>query len=238
MIVKMLPVLEDNYIFILIDEANKEAAVIDPATAQPVLNYLNENNLTLTKIYNTHHHYDHVGANKDLVTLFPSIEVYAGINDAGRIPCQTHYLKHGDTINFANETAHVYFVPGHTLGHICYYFPLKNGEHHLFIGDTIFSGGCGKLFEGTMEQMFASIKFLRNNLPENTTIWCTHEYTVENYLVLEKLEPNNKAIKDKLQNSIQVRKLNKYTVPFTLGEEMKTNSFLRFDDQKLKELTY
>ena len=234
--IHMLPVLEDNYIFILIDENKQEAAVVDPAIAEPVINFLNINKLKLAKILNTHHHNDHVGGNKELAKVFPNVEVYAGTNDSGRIPCQTHFLKHGDTIHFANEKAHVYFVPGHTLGHICYYFPLKNGEHQLFIGDTIFAGGCGKLFEGTMAQMFASLKFLRDNLPEETVIWCAHEYSIENYLILLKLEPDNKAIKERLDHCIQLRKSKQFTVPFSLKDEKYTNSFLRWDDQKLKNI--
>lgn len=232
--IHMLPVLEDNYIFILIDEDKQEAAVVDPALAEPVLSYLSQNKLKLIKIFNTHHHYDHVGGNKELVKAFPNIKIYAGANDSGRIPCQTHYLKHGDTVFFANEMASVYFVPGHTVGHICYYFPLKSGEHHLFIGDTIFAGGCGKLFEGTMQQMFASLKFLRDNLPEKTKIWCAHEYTVENYLILQKLEPENIAIKERLEHSINLRKSNQFTVPFTMKDEKFSSSFLRWDDRKLK----
>ncbi len=234
--IHMLPVLQDNYIFILIDEDKKEAAVVDPALAGPVLNFLKQNELILTKIFNTHHHFDHVGGNKELVKAFPNVEVHAGINDSGRIPCQTHYLKHFDKVFFANEMAYIYFVPGHTLGHICYYFPFNNGEHHLFIGDTIFAGGCGKLFEGTFEQMFASLKFLRDSLPEETKIWCAHEYTVENYLILQKLEPENIAIKKRLEHSIQLRKSNQFTVPFSMRDEKISSSFLRWDDQNLKSI--
>lgn len=201
-----IPVLNDNYIFILIDEIRQEACVVDPAIADPVISFLKTNNLNLTKIFNTHHHYDHIGGNKDLCKIFPHVEVYGGMNDSGRIPLQKHFLSHGDSVSFANEKAFIFYLPGHTLGHISYYFPLQNGEHHIFIGDTIFAGGCGKLFEGTMMQMFSSLKFLRDNLPNETIIWSAHEYTVENYLILQKLEPNNIAIKERLQKSIDLRK--------------------------------
>ncbi|APJ04964.1 hydroxyacylglutathione hydrolase [Silvanigrella aquatica] len=232
--IRMLPVLNDNYIFILIDELKQEAAVVDPALAEPVLKFLKSNKLKLTKIFNTHHHFDHVSGNKELSRAFPNVEVYGGINDAERIPGQTHYLKQGDLVAFAAETATVFFVPGHTVGHICYYFPLKNGEHHLFVGDTLFSGGCGKLFEGTMQQMFASLKFLRDFLPNETLIWCAHEYTVENYLILNKLEPDNLAITTKLNEAIEARKKNQFTVPFSLKSEKEISSFLRWDDPELK----
>ncbi|MGY3803023.1 hydroxyacylglutathione hydrolase [Pigmentibacter ruber] len=235
--VEMLSVLEDNFIFILIDEIKKEAAVVDPAVATPVISFLNKNNLTLTKIFNTHHHFDHVGGNKELKQLFPNIEIYGSIQDKNRIPFQTHFLEHKDKINFAGECAEVFFVPGHTLGHICYFFSLRNGENHLFIGDTIFGGGCGKLFEGSFEQMFNSLLFLRNTLPGNTLIWTAHEYTLENYLILEKLEPDNLHIKEKIQKVISTLKNGLNTVPFLLSEEKAVSSFLRWDDIMLQKIT-
>ncbi len=235
--IEMLPVLDDNFIYILIDETKKEAVVVDPAIAEPVIHFLKKNNLTLTKILNTHHHHDHVGGNKELIGLFPNIEVYGSSQDFGRIPFQTHSLNHNDSIQFADETAKVYYVPGHTLGHICYYFPLKDGTHHLFIGDTLFAGGCGKLFEGTLEQMYSSLSLIRDQLPSDTVVWTAHEYTLENYLVLEKLEPENQKIKDKIQLSIKKLQQGLHTVPFTLQEEKETSSFLRWDDKKLQAIT-
>ena len=235
--VQLLPVLEDNYIFILIDEKNREAAVVDPALAKPVIEFLDLNNLTLTKIFNTHHHYDHVGGNKELIAKYPKAEVYAGANDSGRIPFQKHFLNHNDIVSVAGNNAHVYYVPGHTLGHICYFFSISNSENHLFIGDTIFSGGCGKLFEGSLEQMYTSLNFLRENLPKNTLIWSAHEYTLENYLILQKLEPNNKNIEEKIKEIISIRKENKFTVPFHFENEQKTSSFFRWDDPELQKIT-
>ncbi len=235
--VKQLPVLKDNFIYILIDEINKHAAVIDPAEAKDVLIFLEKNNLKLTKIFNTHHHFDHVGGNKELMQKFPDTEVYGSFYDKGRIPGQKYFLNHNDTVSFAGENAKVYYIPGHTLGHIAYHFKLKNNQDYLFIGDTIFSGGCGKLFEGTPTQMFTSLKFLRDNLPNETLIYCAHEYTVENYSILTKLEPDNQNIKEKLNHSIQTRKNNLFTVPFTMGVEKNYNSFLRWDDEDLKKIT-
>lgn len=235
--IEILPVLEDNFIFLIIDEKNKEAAAVDPAVAEPVVKYLSKHNLQLTKIFNTHHHFDHVGGNRELKNLFPNVEIYGSVQDHGRIPFQTHLLKHNDKVSFSNETATVYYVPGHTLGHICYFFSLKNGENHLFIGDTIFSGGCGKLFEGTFEQMFSSLTFLRDNLPNNTTIWAAHEYTLENYLILSKLEPANQKILDKISKVTKILQMGHHTVPFTLSEEKEISSFLRWDDLKLQEIT-
>jgi hydroxyacylglutathione hydrolase len=232
--VHTLTALNDNYIFILVDELSREAVVVDPALPDVVIDFIKNNNLKLTKILNTHHHCDHVDGNSLILKEFPNVEVCAGINDSGRVPFQTHFLKHGDIINCVGESAQIFYVPGHTLGHICYFFSLKDGENHLFIGDTIFSGGCGKIFEGTYYQMYQSINFLIKNLPDSTYIWCTHEYTLENYLYLEKLEPENIRIKQKIKDVKELRKQNKATIPFTLGSEKILNSFLRSNDPSLK----
>ncbi|KAB8030985.1 hydroxyacylglutathione hydrolase [Fluviispira multicolorata] len=234
--IELLPALNDNYIFILIDEFKQEAAVIDPAEADPVLAYLKNENLILTKIFNTHHHADHIGGNKKLSKYFPDVEIYASANDSGRIGKQDYFLKHGDKIQFANEVALVYFVPGHTIGHICYHFSLKSGENHLFIGDTIFSGGCGKIFEGTFEQMFSSLKFIRDNIPDYTYIWCAHEYTLENYLILEQLEPDNLKIKNKIHELYVLKQKQLPSIPFQLSDEKNVSSFLRWDDPELRKV--
>ena len=162
--IKQIPALNDNFIYILIDDEKREAAVVDPAVADIVLSYLKNNNLQLTKIFNTHHHGDHVGGNKELIQQFPQAEVYASEDDKGRIPLQKHFLNHLDTVSFANEIAHIYSIPGHTRGHIAYHFKCKDKREYLFVGDTIFSGGCGKLFEGSFLQMFNSLKLLRDLL--------------------------------------------------------------------------
>ena len=121
--IKRIPVLSDNYIFVLSDPQRKIAAVVDPAVAQPVIDYLQSIDAKLVAIFNTHHHGDHVGGNKQLVQQFPDLCVYGGAEDRGRIPHQQVYLQEGDTVKFGDRTAKVFFVPGHTLGHIAYYFP-------------------------------------------------------------------------------------------------------------------
>ena len=237
MFVKQIPAYEDNYIYVLVNPSTKEAAVVDPALAEGVLSYLESEKLTLTKIFNTHHHGDHVGGNSELLAKFPQAEVYASTHDKGRIPGQTHFLNHGDTISFSGEKAQIYFVPGHTLGHIAYFFSLQNGENWLFVGDTIFSGGCGRIFEGTYPQMFQSLKLLRDSLPNNTKIYCAHEYTVNNLKKISKLEPHNDKIKQKLSKCLQMREQGLQTVPSTLGEEKEFSSILRWDDKVLKDRT-
>jgi len=228
--IKRIPVLSDNYIFVLTDSQQKIAAVVDPAVAQPVLDYLAEVDCQLVAIFNTHHHYDHVGGNKELISHFPDLRVYGGAEDRGRIPHQQAFLNEGDTVQFAKRVGQVFFVPGHTRGHIAYYFAPKDpgdvGE--LFCGDTVFAGGCGRLFEGTPTQMVDSIGKLRR-LPDNTRVWCAHEYTLSNLKFAVTVDKDNQALQQRYQKVQRDRDRNLPTVPSLLGTEKQTNPFLRWD---------
>ena len=198
--IKRIPVLSDNYVFVLADREQKIAAVVDPAVAQPVLDYLAEIDCQLVAIFNTHHHSDHVGGNKQLVKQFPNLCVYGGVEDKGRIPHQQVFLRQDDTVQFANRVGQVFFVPGHTRAHIAYYFPPVTAEEtgELFCGDTIFAGGCGRLFEGTPDQMVDSIGKLRQ-LPDHTRVWCAHEYTLGNLKFAVTVDRDNTALQERYQ---------------------------------------
>ena len=176
-----LSALSDNYIFLLYDPSRKIAAVVDPAMPEVVLAKLKALNANLIAIFNTHHHADHVGANEALIAHFPDLVVYGGEEDRGRIPGQAVFLRDGDRVSFGDRVGEVFFVPGHTRAHISYYFapilPDEPGE--LFCGDTLFAGGCGRLFEGTPAQMVNSLSKLRE-LHDYTRVWCAHEYTLGN----------------------------------------------------------
>ena len=228
--IKRIPVLSDNYIFVLSDSQQKVAAVVDPAVAQPVIDYLATIDCKLIAIFNTHHHSDHVGGNKQLVRHFPDLCVYGGAEDKGRIPHQQVFLQEGDTVEFLNRRGQVFFVPGHTRAHIAYYFPPTNPEEtgELFCGDTIFAGGCGKLFEGTPDQMVDSIGKLRQ-LPDNTRVWCAHEYTLNNLKFALTVDESNKTLQQRYQSVQQARNQGVATVPSLLGVEKQTNPFLRWD---------
>ena len=228
--IKRIPVLSDNYVFVLSDLEQKKAAVIDPAVASPIIDYLASIDCQLIAIFNTHHHYDHVGGNKQLVQHYPDICVYGGAEDKGRIPHQQVFLKQGDTVQFVDRTGHVFFVPGHTRAHIAYYFPpIKADETgELFCGDTIFAGGCGRLFEGTPAQMVDSISKLRQ-LSDNTRVWCAHEYTLNNLKFAVTVDKDNTVLQERYQAVKQARKNHIPTVPSLLGEEKQTNPFLRWD---------
>lgn len=229
--VEIVPAFEDNYIFILRDEAAPTAAVVDPGDASPVLSYLKKNSLQLVTIFITHHHADHVGGIRQLKKFFPQARVFASAVDTGRIPEQSDALQEGDSVYFASETARVLFIPGHTRGHIAYFF--AGSSPQLFCGDTLFGAGSGGLFEGTYEQMLSSLKKLRS-LPPTTTVYCAHEYTEKNLTVALQLEPQNQAVANRLRLVSICREKGLATVPLTLSEELTTNPFLRWDDPVLQ----
>ncbi|MGB3300537.1 MAG: hydroxyacylglutathione hydrolase [Phormidesmis sp.] len=234
-----LPARTDNYIFVLHNPADNTAAVVDPTDAPPVLKKLDELGAKLIAIFNTHHHNDHVGGNRELLNRFPKAEVYGGAEDQGRIPGQTHYLRQGDRVSFADRPGEVFFVPGHTRAHIAYYFPPANptdpGE--LFSGDTLFAGGCGRLFEGTPEQMTVSLGKLRT-LPDNTRLWCGHEYTLSNLKFALSVDGDNRELRDRLTQVKAARAQNQPTVPSLLATEKATNPFLRWDSPALQSAAH
>ncbi len=233
-----LPALSDNYIFLLHDSENHTAAVVDPAEAKPVLDCLQALDAELVTIFNTHHHADHVGANNELKRRYPNLCVYGGEADKGRIPHQQVYLKEGDRVEFAGREATVFFVPGHTYGHIAYYFPpTQEGEWgDLFCGDTLFAGGCGRLFEGTPTQMVDSLRKIRN-LSDYTRIWCAHEYTLSNLRFALTVEGDNPDLQERLEKVKIARNHDESTIPSALGLEKATNPFLRWDSPALQSVT-
>ncbi|KPQ36955.1 MAG: hydroxyacylglutathione hydrolase [Phormidesmis priestleyi Ana] len=245
-----LPARADNYIFVLHNPVDHTAAVVDPADAPPVLDKLAELGATLVAIFNTHHHNDHVGGNRELIKRFPKAEVYASEEDKGRIPQQTYALKEGDRVTFADRIATVLFVPGHTRGHIAYYFsptsapasapasvitPLDDTPGELFCGDTLFAGGCGRLFEGSPEQMQSSLAKLKA-LPDNTRIWCAHEYTLSNLKFAMHVEDQNEALRSRFAEVTTARAQNQPTVPALLATEKATNPFLRWESPQLQAI--
>jgi hydroxyacylglutathione hydrolase len=225
-----IPVLSDNYIFLLIDRQQKIAAVVDPAEAAPVLAELARHQVKLVAIFNTHHHGDHVGGNQALIAAFPDLCVYGGAEDRGRLPGQQVYLVDGDRVKFGDRIGEVLFIPGHTRAHIAYYFapvePDVPGE--LFCGDTIFAGGCGRLFEGTPAQMVSSMTKLRQ-LPDHTRIWCAHEYTLGNLKFAVTVDPENQELQQRLVDVTVARSQSIPTIPTFLDIEKRTNPFLRWD---------
>lgn len=231
-----LPALSDNYIFLLHDPETNTAAVVDPAQAAPVLDQLEQLEAKLVAIFNTHHHSDHVGGNRELIKRFEGITVYGGKQDKGRIPGQQVFLEPGDRVTFSDRTAQVLFVPGHTRAHIAYYFPPTPSEPtgELFCGDTLFAGGCGRLFEGTPAQMVDSLSQIRN-LPDSTRIWCAHEYTLNNLRFALTVDPDNHLLQQRYDQVKSQREQNQATIPSVLEIEKQTNPFLRWDQPSLQQ---
>ncbi len=217
-----LPVLQDNYIYILRDSLKEKTAVVDPALSEPVKAFLKQKNWKLDLILNTHHHPDHTGGNLSLKQEWPC-GVAGFSEDAHRIPGINWLLKEGEGGHFGSFKFKVLFLPGHTLGHIAYWF---FEEKKLFIGDTLFAMGCGRLFEGTARQMFESLRQVKN-LPEDTEIFSAHEYTEKNGHFALSQDSKNPDLKARMKKVRDKRAKNQPTVPFFLSEELKTNPFLR-----------
>ena len=227
--IEIVPALSDNYIYIVHNQNKSLTAVIDPGEAEPVNKSLKEKNWTLNQIINTHHHYDHAAGNDTLIKS-SNAKLIAPLYDKQRIKDVDQFVSDKDTIQIAGFHSEVIYTPGHTLGHVCYY--LKN-EKILFSGDTLFHLGCGRVFEGTMEDMKNSLKKLVN-LPDDITVFCGHEYTLSNAKFCISLEPNNNELNKKYEEILNLRNDNKPTIPFNLGEEKKLNPFLKFDNQEFK----
>jgi len=233
--VEIIKCLQDNYSYLLINEKNQNACVIDPSEAKPIIDFVEKKNINLKFILNTHHHHDHVGGNNELKKKYGA-KIVGFKNDRDRIPEIDIFVEDNQTWMAEDFETKVIHIPGHTSGHICFYF---SKDKIAFTGDTLFSLGCGKIFEGTYEQMFASLNKLKK-LPIDTKIYCGHEYTLKNSMFCLQHEKNNKnlekkifEIKDKLKNNLP-------TIPSTIGEELACNIFLRAknleDFSKLRDL--
>ena len=222
--------LSDNYIYLLRNEHQNITSVIDPGESEPVLNFLNNKNWHLDEIINTHHHHDHIGGNKKLLDVYKS-KLLAPSYESNRISNINVLVSDNETHNIAGVSTRVIHTPGHTLGHVCFYMP---EEKCLFSGDTLFYLGCGRVFEGTMDQMWLSLTKLRS-LPEDTTVYCGHEYTLSNMKFAKYIDTDNDML-DEVGLEIK-NKIEKFlpTIPFNLGVEKKINPFLRADDHNFTQ---
>lgn len=224
-----IPVLTDNYIYLLHDPDASQTAVVDPAEAAPVLAALEARGWTLDLILNTHHHGDHVGGNLALKAA-TGCRIIGPAADKARIPGIDKTVADGDKVSVGASTASVFDIPGHTRGHIAYHFAQ---DEALFCGDTLFAMGCGRLFEGTPYQMVQSLaKFAP--LPGTTRVYCAHEYTENNGRFALDIEPRNATLALRMRGVQQMRAEGRPTIPTTLAEERATNPFLRCEDSRLK----
>ena len=225
--IEPIAAFSDNYIWLLSDPASGQAVVVDPGDASPVLSTLSERGLTLSGIMITHHHFDHVGG---LATLKASHSCHVwGPHNPGIDGVDTR-LADGDSVEILGTKFDIIEVPGHTMDHIAFYHAAE--KPLLFCGDTLFAGGCGRVFEGTFPMMHASLKKLAV-LPEDTAVYCAHEYTLANLTFARAVEPDNQALADRIAAAEATRARSEATVPSTLGLELATNPFLRAETPAL-----
>ena len=233
--VEIIRCLQDNYSYLLIDDTKGIGCVVDPGEAAPIIKYVENNNIDLKYILNTHHHYDHVGGNLELKKKYSS-KIVGFKEDKNRIPEIDILVEDNQKWKGENFEAKIYHVPGHTSGHIAFHFFL---EKKIFTGDTLFSLGCGRIFEGTNEQMFNSLKKIKA-LPKDTQIYCGHEYTLQNSKFCELSDPDNLNLKSKIEKIKEKIKNGQPTIPSILSDEIECNIFLKAKDvesfSKLRDL--
>jgi len=224
-----IPQLTDNYAYLIIDEPSKQAAVVDCAEAAPVLRATREAGVDLVAILPTHHHWDHIGGNEDLLKE-GGLEVYGYAGQGHRIPGCTREVAEGDAVHIGDLAARILFIPAHTSGHVAYHF---DREQAVFTGDTLFAGGCGRLFEGDAAMMLRSLSKLMA-LAEETRVYFGHEYTEKNLRFALTLEPNNEVLRKKHAWAVEQLRIHQPTVPTTIASEKATNPFFRWHSPELR----
>ena len=233
--IEIIKCLQDNYSYLIIDEKNQNACVVDPGEAKPIIKYIETNKINLKYILNTHHHYDHVGGNHELKEKYNS-NVVGFRGDKNRIPEIDIFVDDNQVWKKDNFEFRIYHIPGHTTGHIAFHF---FNEKKIFTGDTLFSLGCGRIFEGSYEQMYYSLEKIKN-LPEDTEIYCGHEYTLQNSNFCIANDSSNLKLKEKIIEIKEKLKKKSPTIPTLLRDELECNIFLRVKDlesfSKLRDL--
>lgn len=224
--VQLIPHLDDNYAYLLMGD-NGDLALIDPGHGQQIVAWLESRDIKPDMIINTHHHWDHTNGNQS-VKDYADCPVYGPAADQSRVPSIENGLEHGDVIDFGEETIEIFETPGHTANHICLYCPTSQ---LVFTGDTLFSMGCGRLFEGSAEEMYASLQAIAA-LPDATRVYCGHEYTVANGEFAMMIEPANQDILNRVNEARNLRAQDKPTLPSTIELEKQTNVFMRADNAR------
>jgi hydroxyacylglutathione hydrolase len=220
--ISTVPTQSDNYTYLVRRAGQAVAVVVDPGEGASVIRALDALGVTAAAVLCTHHHRDHIEGLGALLERFGELPVYAHEADRGRVPHASHHLSHGQTFRVAELDFSALHVPGHTRGALAY---LHEGS--VFTGDTLFVAGCGRLFEGSAEQMYGSLNLTLAALPAATAVYCGHEYTQKNLAFALEMEPSNGAVREKAERVSDMRRRGEPSVPSTLGEELSTNPFLR-----------
>tara|TARA_B110001454_G_scaffold31388_1_gene30643 strand:+ start:483 stop:1202 length:720 start_codon:yes stop_codon:yes gene_type:complete len=233
--IEIIPCLQDNYAYLIIDEKKNIGCVIDPSESAPIIEYLEKNKINLKFILNTHHHFDHVGGNKKLKEKYGA-NVIGFKGDKDKIPGIDILVDDQEIWKYESFESKIIHIPGHTLGHVCFYF---YNDKSVFTGDTLFSLGCGRIFEGTYSQMYESLKKIKD-LPQDTKVFCGHEYTIQNSKFCMLHDKNNENLKNKIKEVEKKLQNNLPTIPSTIKEELECNVFLRSNNietfSKLRDL--
>ncbi|HTY55275.1 MAG TPA: hydroxyacylglutathione hydrolase [Candidatus Binataceae bacterium] len=230
MAIIIVPQLADNFAYLVIEDSSRLAGVVDCSEPGKVLDEVKRQGVKLVAVLSTHWHGDHVGGNTELKRAIPDLKIYGARAENGRIPGLTDDVADGDSVAIGGLKGRVIGIPAHTNGHVAYYFPeLKS----VFTGDTLFIGGCGRVFEGKAATMVDSLAKLAA-LPDDTRVYCGHEYTEKNLRFALTLEPSNQALQAKHRWALDARGAGKWTVPSTIGEEQQTNPFLRTDSAEIR----
>ncbi len=230
MAITIVPQLSDNFAYLISDDAGGECAVVDCAEADKVLAAAKRLSLKVTSVLTTHWHGDHSGGNADIACKLAGLQVFGASAENGRIPALTNPVADGDRFQVGSLEARVIGIPAHTNGHVAYYFPQLKA---VFTGDTLFVGGCGRVFEGKAATMVDSLGKLAT-LPNDTKVYCGHEYTEKNLRFALTLEPSNQRLKTKHEWSKKITSEGGFTVPSTIEDEKLTNPFLRSDNAELQ----
>lgn len=232
--VELLPALSDNYMYLLIDNDSREAAIVDPVEPIKVVEAVRKHGVKLTTVLTTHHHWDHAGGNEKMVKLMPGLKVY-GADD--RVDAITKKVP--DCHSFKIGSLHIkcFHTPCHTTGHVCYYVTKENSTDPpaVFTGDTLFVAGCGKFFEGTAEQMYRALIDILGSLPPETRVYCGHEYTINNLKFARHVEPDNEVILKKLAWAKEKCDNGEPTIPSTLADEFTFNPFMRVKEKTVQD---
>lgn len=225
-----IPCAQDNYAYLILCEETGESAVVDPCQFAPVDRVIRHHDIRPTALLCTHHHADHVGGVEELLQAYPGLRVWAHASDRGRIPGQNGFANDGDTLTVGKIPGRVLHTPGHTRGSVVYHF-----DGAAFTGDSLFSAGCGRLFEGSAEQMYHSLNVRLASLTDDVAIYFGHEYTESNLRFARHVEPSNPALLGYHDEVQALRRMGKATTPSTMGQERLVNPFLRCHTEDVQD---